>query len=72
MSVGDDIIRAAIRAEVGRRRQAGESQAAIARASGVHPVALSNYMRGARDIYAETAGRLLQYLEIELRVPNRR
>lgn len=66
MSDTDDIIRAAIRKEMARRAEAGDSQAAIARAAGIHPVTLSNYMRGAKDIYVDSLIKLLAELDLHV------
>lgn len=66
MSDNPDIIRAAVRKAIAARAERGDSQASIARAAGVHPVTLSNYMRGAKDIYAATLAALLDELGLHI------
>lgn len=68
LSENIDIIRGAVRSAIARRTEAGESQASIARAAGVHPVTLSRWLTGAQgSISTANADRLLLTLGITLR-----
>jgi len=59
-------IREAIAETVRARKAQGISAKSIAEEANVHPVSLSRYLTGTKDIGSETASRLLTVLAIRL------
>lgn len=55
-----------VKEAIAERVAAGESQASIARAAGMHPTQLSNYLRGARDMYVDSLCRLMRVLGLAI------
>lgn len=66
MSDNADIIRTAICGALQERTDAGDSQAAIARAAGVHPVALSRYKCGTKDLTGTSISKLMHELDLHV------